>query len=131
MRRLTTPRPAPRLRRSLVAGCVASVAFLPTQASLGQPAQAPGTAPPPPAIREQTPAPIDPQSVTCNDLKAQLKAGGGQLNILYGPRGWSDTFYGPAAPRCQFWQMPQFNYVRTRDGLCGIGYICVDKLSRD
>jgi len=23
----------------------------------------------------------------------------------------------------------QFTYVRARDGLCGVGYICVDKLS--
>jgi len=27
--------------------------------------------------------------------------------------------------------MPTFQYVRANDGLCGIGYICVDKLSRD
>jgi len=45
--------------------------------------------------------------------------------------GWGDTFYGPAVPRCQFWQMPQFTYVRTRDGLCGVGYICVEKYSID
>jgi hypothetical protein len=24
-----------------------------------------------------------------------------------------------------------FQYVRTNDGLCGVGYICVDKLSFD
>ena len=54
------------------------------------------------------------------------------MTILYGPKGgWGDTFYGPAAPRCQFWQMPQYTYVRASDGLCGVGYICVDKLSLD
>ena len=64
-------------------------------------------------------------------MKAQLKSAG-ELRILSGPRGgWADTFYGPAVPRCQFWQMPVFTYVRTSDSLCGVGYICVDKLSRD
>jgi len=54
------------------------------------------------------------------------------MSILSGPRGsWGDTFYGPAVPRCQFWQMPQFTYVRARDGRCGVGYICVDKYSVD
>jgi hypothetical protein len=27
--------------------------------------------------------------------------------------------------------MPVFTYVKTTDGLCGVGYICADKLSRD
>jgi len=27
--------------------------------------------------------------------------------------------------------MPQFTYVRARDGLCGVGYICVEKYSVD
>jgi hypothetical protein len=86
---------------------------------------------PVPANEQQIPAPVNPESLSCNDLKAQLKATG-ELNILSGPRGgWGDTFYGPAVPRCQFWQTPQFTYVRTRDGLCGIGYICVDKYSVD
>jgi hypothetical protein len=79
----------------------------------------------------QPQAPVDPQSVSCADLKAQLKSAG-SMSVLAGPRGgWGDTFYGPAVPRCQFWQMPQFTYVRARDGLCGVGYICVDKYSMD
>ena len=129
MRRLTTPF-APRLPQTLAVTCIASLAFLFASASDGQPAQPHGAGGPPPGMQEQ-PAAVDPQSVTCNELKAQLKATG-ELKIHYGPRGgWSDTFYGPAVPRCQFWQMPQFNYVKTRDGLCGIGYICIDKLSFD
>ena len=76
-------------------------------------------------------APVDPQSLSCDDLKSRLKSAGA-MSILSGPRGgWGDTFYGPAVPRCQFWQMPQFTYVRARDGLCGVGYICVDKYSMD
>jgi hypothetical protein len=79
----------------------------------------------------QARAPVNPQSLSCTDLKAQLN-GAGELSILSGPKGgWGDTFYGPAVPRCQFWQMPQFAYVRARDGMCGVGYICVDKLSFD
>jgi len=27
--------------------------------------------------------------------------------------------------------MPQFTYVRARDGLCGVGYICIEKYSLD
>jgi len=72
-----------------------------------------------------------PESLSCTELKGQLKTAG-ELSILSGPRGgWGDTFYGPAVPRCQFWQMPQFTYVRARDGLCGVGYICVEKYSVD
>jgi hypothetical protein len=97
--------------------------------SYGQAPAAPGDR----AVRngQQTPAPIDPVSLSCSALKTQLKAAG-ELSILSGPRGaWGDTFYGPAVPRCQFWQMPQFTYVRARDGLCGVGYICVEKLTFD
>jgi len=64
-------------------------------------------------------------------MKAQIKAAG-QMSILSGPRGcWGDTFYGPAVPQCPFWQMPQFTFVKARDGLCGVGYICVDKNPMD
>jgi hypothetical protein len=69
--------------------------------------------------------------MSCNDLKTELKSAG-EMRILSGPKGgWSDTFYGPAVPRCPFWQMPQFVYVRARDGLCGVGFICVDKNPMD
>jgi hypothetical protein len=104
--------------------------FLSMSPSHGQPGQPP-VANPVPGNGEQAGAPVNPQSLSCNDLKARLKSAG-ELSILAGPRGgWGDTFYGPAVPRCQFWQMPQFAYVRARDGLCGVGYICVDKLSFD
>jgi hypothetical protein len=81
--------------------------------------------------RTQAVAPVNPQSLSCDDLKADLKRAG-TLRVLSGPSGaWGDTFYGPSVPRCPFWQMPQFTYVRTRDRLCGVGYICVDKYSMD
>lgn len=114
-----------------LARCTVATAFLATQAGYGQTAQAPTPSNPVPGSAPQTPAPVNPGSLSCDDLKAQLKSAG-QLSILSGPRGgWGDTFYGPAVPRCQFWQMPQFTYVRARDGLCGVGYICVDKYSVD
>jgi hypothetical protein len=126
--RKSSASPAPRRR---VVTCIGAVAFLLSTATYGQAAQAPAMGTPVPANEQQIPAPVNPESLSCNDLKAQLKTTG-ELNILSGPRGgWGDTFYGPAVPRCQFWQTPQFTYVRTRDGLCGIGYICVDKYSVD
>lgn len=108
-----------------------AAAFLLTSASYGQAGQAPAAGGPVAGNGPQTPPPVNPESLSCQDLKAELKAAG-ELSILSGPRaGWGDSFYGPAVPRCQFWQMPQFTYVRARDGLCGVGYICVDKLSFD
>jgi hypothetical protein len=73
------------------------------------------------------PGSVDPRNFSCKDLKDKL-ASAGSLTILAGPRGYGDTFYGPRVPQCQFWQRPAFSYVRTRDSLCGVGYICVDKL---
>jgi len=117
--------------RRLGATCVAAATVVLTSATYSQTGQAQAAGTTGPESREQTPAPLRPEDLSCNDLKAQLKAAG-QLSILSGPRGgWGDTFYGPAVPRCQFWQMPQFTYVRARDGLCGVGYICIDKLSFD
>lgn len=114
-----------------LAASIGSAIFLSVSATYGQAPQAPvvdGRAPP---GGPQSLAPVDPQSLSCNDLKAQLKSTG-EMQILVGPRGGSgDTFFGPAVPRCQFWQRPQFAYVRARDGLCGVGYICVDKYSMD
>ena len=105
--------------------------FLLVSASYGQARQAPVADGSVPGNGQRVLAPVDPQSLSCNDLKAQLKSAG-EMSILSGPRGgWGDTFYGPAVPRCQFWQMPQFTYVRARDGPCGVGYICVDKHSID
>lgn len=125
-----TPAFATPVRRALIA-CVAASAVLTTTASVGQAGQVPDPSRGVPGSAQQDPAPVDPQSMSCSALKERLRSSG-QLTILSGPRGgWGDTFYGPAAPRCQFWQMPQFQYVRARDGLCGVGYICVDKMSFD
>lgn len=116
--------------RRFRAASLAATALLLASASYGQTGQPPAASGAVPG-GSQTPEPVRPESLTCNELKAQLKAAG-QLSILSGPRGgWGDTFYGPAVPRCQFYQMPQFTYVRTRDGLCGVGYICIDKISFD
>ena len=79
------------------------------------------------ATTPQMPASVDPQDFTCKDLKDKL-ASAGSLTIFAGPRGYGDTFYGPRVPRCEFWQRPTFSYVRTRDSLCGVGYICVEKM---
>jgi hypothetical protein len=117
--------------RAFVAACVAASTLLLTPASHGQAGPAPGTSGAVPALAQQDPEPVNPAGVACNALKARLQSAG-ELRILSGPRGaWPDTFRGPAVPRCQFWQMPVFTYVRTSDGLCGVGYVCVDKLSRD
>jgi hypothetical protein len=64
--------------------------------------------------------------LTCRELKGKLE-NAGSLMILSGPKGQGDTFYGPRVPQCQFWTRPVFSFVRTRDGLCGVGYICVEK----
>ena len=104
--------------------------MLSTVASHAQAGRAPVADGRVPENPQQAPAPVTPESLSCNDLKAQLKAAG-KLTILSGPGGrWGDTFYGPAVPRCPFWQMPQFAYVKARDGLCGVGYVCIEKLSR-
>jgi hypothetical protein len=70
--------------------------------------------------------PADAQNMTCKALKDELERTG-SLPILYGPKGFADTFYGPGVPQCPFYQRPVFSFVTTRDGLCGVGYICVDK----
>ena len=126
--------PLPQFARSahriVLATCLAATSFIATDASYAQ-GQAAGASAPGAANAVQNPPPIDPKTVSCTALKAQLQAAR-ELTILSGPRGgWGDTFYGPAVPRCQFWQMPVFTYVKTTDGLCGVGYICADKLSRD
>ena len=117
-----------RRRRHLTSATVAAIALGVSTASFAQAPQAPagGNAPgrERAANERQT---VDPQTLSCSALKAELGKTG-ELGILSGPRGaWSDTFYGPAAPRCEFWQIPEFTYVRARDGLCGVGYICIEK----
>ena len=117
-------------RPTFLATCMSAATFLLMSASYGQAGPARAADATVPASTPQT-VPVNPESVTCDDLKAQLKSAGA-MSILSGPRGgWGDTFYGPAVPRCQFWQIPQFTYVRTRDRLCGVGYICIDKPSMD
>lgn len=114
-------------RRGMLSASALAIALLATTASSGQSPQVPADTAP---VREQAARdrqPVDPQTLSCSALKAELGKRG-ELGILSGPRGgWSDTFYGPAAPRCEFWQIPEFTYVRTRDGLCGVGYICIEK----
>jgi len=118
-------------RRRLIAKCLAAAAFVCASASYGQFGQAPAANGRPASNVQQTSAPVNPESLSCTELKGELRTAG-ELNILSGPRGgWGDTFYGPGVPRCQFWQMPQFTYVRARDGLCGVGYICIEKYSLD
>ena len=117
---------APALRRFL-AGCVTPALI--TSVSHAQTGEIPGAGGPVPRNGQQDSAPVNPEALSCNALKAKLQTAG-ELSILSGPQGaWGDTFY--AVPRCQFWQMPVFTYVRAGDGLCGVGYICVDKLSVD
>src|SRR5438874_10063682 len=121
---------APALRR-FVTGCVAAVPILVTSVSHAQMGQIGGAGDPVVQNGQQNPAPVNPAALSCNALKAKLQTAG-ELSIVSGPKGaWGDTFYGPAVPRCQFWQMPVFTYVTAADGLCGVGYICVDKLSFD
>jgi len=117
----------PRYRR-LLSACVAAMALAVSTASVAQTPQAPaGTNAPDRERAANDRQTVDPQTLSCSALKAELGKRG-ELGILSGPRGaWSDTFYGPAAPRCEFWQIPEFTYVRARDGLCGVGYICIEK----
>jgi hypothetical protein len=131
LRKSRLPLFATPARRAFIAACAALVTFVVTNPSDGQTGQTPGSSSGAPANAQQYPPPLNPETLSCNELKARLK-NAGELTILVGPRGgWGDTFYGPAAPRCPFWQMPLFTYVRANDGLCGLGYICVEKLSRD
>ena len=105
---------------------VAALVF--ASAGYGQPTQTPPAASGSAAQRGSNDRPsVNPETLTCSALKSELNTAG-QMAILSGPRGaWGDTFYGPAVPRCPFWQIPEFTYVRARDGLCGVGYICIDK----
>ena len=123
---------APAYRKFIATG-VAAFAFplvLVSTPSFGDTAQGSDTVNPVAANGQQTPAPINSESVSCTELKGRLQAAGA-LTIVGRQGGWGDTFYGPRVPRCEFWQMPVFTYVRATDGLCGVGYICVEKLSFD
>ena len=114
-------------RALLVTTAVAFSTILGMPRAFGQTAQpsaAPDTVE---ASRLQVPVSVNPQELSCRELKERLNRAGA-LTILSGPRGSGDTFYGPRVPQCQFWTRPLFSFVNTRDGLCGVGYICVEKL---
>src|SRR5436190_23991722 len=128
---MTTKSMAAPARRRLIATCMTVAALLFTSVGNGQVGQAPSVDGSIAGNVQKGPAPVMPESLSCSDLKDRLKTAG-ELNILSGPNGgWGDTFYGPAVPRCQFWQQPEFTYVRARDGRCGVGYICVEKYTVD
>ena len=117
--------------RHFVPACVAAVPFLAASLSNAQIGPITGAGDAGPGYGQQNAEPVNPAALSCDALKAKLQTAG-QLIILSGPKGaWGDTFYGPAVPRCQFWQIPVFTYVKAADGLCGVGYICVDKPSMD
>ena len=78
--------------------------------------------------RVQGPATINAATVSCKELKEKLDSAG-TLNIVAEQRGWGDTFYGPGVPQCQFWSKPMFSYVNAKDGYCGAGYVCVDRVT--
>ena len=119
------------LHTRLLAACFGAAAALTLSVAWGQAPRVAGAQPAMPGNAPPARTSVDPQTLSCNDLKAQLKTSG-EMSILSGPRGgWGDTFHGPAVPQCPFWQMPQFTYVRARDGLCGVGYICIDKYPMD
>ena len=114
------------LHRPLALCAAAAVLSSTVMAQPGQ-ADAAGAAANPVEAIPPLPASVNPQDFSCKELKDRLE-GAGSLTILVGPRGYGDTFYGPRVPQCQFWQRPSFSYVRTRDSLCGVGYICVEKM---
>ena len=70
---------------------------------------------------------IDPNGTSCKELKAALEKSGA-LTLVSEPRGGGDTYYG-RVPQCEFWQRPAFAYVDTKDGRCGVGYVCTAKIS--
>ena len=86
------------------------------------------TAPPIAGERVQGPATVNASTASCKELKDKLQSTG-TLNIVVGDRGWADTFYGPAVPQCQFWSKPMFSFVNSNDGSCGVGYVCVDRIT--
>ena len=113
-------------RRMTLFGAVATAAILLGATFHDATAQSAGAADRVAASSPHAASPADAQSMTCAALKDELERTG-SLPILYGPKGWADTFYGPRVPQCQFYQRPVFSFVNTRDGLCGVGYICVEK----
>jgi hypothetical protein len=99
-----------------------------TTASAGDSGRIVAQASPVTTYRPQDPAPILAATVSCRELKDRLQ-NARTLDVLSGQKSWSETFYGPEVPQCQFWQRPQFMYVNANDGACGLGYICVQKVT--
>ena len=124
---ISPPWSARAVRRGIALSAVAafSTIVLPGS-SYGATTQMIAASDPVTEIRPQDAAPTDAESLTCKELKDRL-ASAGSLTIVSGARRWGDTFYGPRVPQCEFWKRPVFSFVRTRDELCGVGYICVEK----
>ena len=66
---MTTTSPTPRVRRLFVAAAIGAATLLLAPVTHAQP-RPPADAPAPGTIR----APLDPQTLSCNDLKAQIKS---------------------------------------------------------
>ena len=118
-------------RRTWIAVSVAAGTFsmiVLTTLSSGDTGQVVAQAGPAATYRPQDPAPLVAATVSCKELKDRLQSAG-TLDIVPEQKSWSETFYGPEVPQCQFWQRPQFMYVNTNDGSCGLGYICVQRVT--
>ena len=112
--------------RSIAAGAFSMCAMTtPVQGATGQLVAQAGPAA---AYRPQAAAPIDAQAASCKELKDKLQSAG-TLDIASGHRAWGETFHGPGVPQCEFWARPVFSYVNTNDGACGVGYICVQRVT--
>lgn len=116
-------------RRGPIGLCAAAAAFsmIVLTPSYGDTGQVVAAADPVEANLSQVPGTVNAETLSCKELKDRLERAG-SLTILGASKGWGDTFYGPRVPQCQFWTRPMFSYVHTRDGLCGVGYICVEKM---
>lgn len=72
--------------------------------------------------------PVNSETLSCNQLKADVQKSGG-LSIVSEPRRWPETFYGPELPQCDPWSKPLFEYVKASDGACAVGYICAPRVT--
>ena len=118
-------------RRSAIALSAAAVTLsiiAATLPSYGEPGQVVAQVIPGAAYSPQDSAPVVAETLSCTQLKDRLQSAG-TLDIVSGQRNWPETFYGPGVPQCQFWQRPQFMYVTTNDGSCGVGYVCAQRVT--
>jgi hypothetical protein len=127
IKRISPPRTA-RIRRSAGALSAAVVfwSIVPAVPGYGETGQVVAAVDAVASNASRDDASTNAENLTCQELKTKLESTG-SLIILSGPKGWGDTFYGPRVPQCQFWTRPVFSFVNTRDGRCGVGYICVEK----